>query len=165
MASLLIIVPVLVVLARLRRTERNLNRDAIADKLPSQETQSQPTILATLDKAADQAASSLAMSFRRLVVNGVCMAVLITPVAVITDMKLPLVGNITLAVAAICMSIILWQVSKAIEKEYPEVDELRELSSTFTFRLFIKRFVDWGVMIYCLAGLGYLVAIVFGIKI
>ena len=93
------------------------------------------------------------------------MAVLITPVAVIADMKLPLVGNITLAIAAIFVSVVLWRVSKAIEKDYPEVDEIRELSSNFTYRLFIKRVVDWGAMIYSLAGFGYLVTLVFGIKL
>ncbi len=165
MASSLIFVPVLLVLARFRRVDRNLNRGVTAGKLQSQETLPQPTILAALDKAADQAAGSFAISFRRLIVNGSCMAVLITPVAVIADMKLPLVGNITLAIAAIFVSVVLWRVSKAIEKDYPEVDEIRELSSNFTYRLFIKRVVDWGAMIYSLAGFGYLVTLVFGIKL
>ena len=165
MASSLIFIPILLVIARFRRAAHNPRLVRPAVELSSQESQSQPSIFATLDKMADQAGGSLRLSFRRFFVNGICLAVLITSVAIVPDMNLPRVGNMTLAIVAICASAALLCISTAIEKEYPEVAELREEFSTITWRLFIKRFVNWGVLIYGVAGIGYLVIIVFEIKV
>ena len=67
----------------------------------------------------------------------------------------------TLAILATCVGAGLWQIAGIIDKEYTDDDELRDESSRLTFRLFIKRLVNWGVIIYGLVGVGYLIAAMF----
>jgi len=120
-----------------------------------------PTFMASLDKAADGVADSVSFIIRRFFVNGLCIAAVGLPVLAIADMKLPKTANVTLAILAVLLSVVLWRLATVIEKDYPEDDELHDEATALTFRLFIKRVVSWSVFIYGLVGIGYLIAAIF----
>ncbi len=119
------------------------------------------TFMASLDKAADGAADSLSLTFRRLLVNGLCLAGLALPILGIADMNLPKKANVTLAILALFLSVGFWRLATVIEKDYTENDELRDEVTALTFRLFLKRLVNWGAFVYGLVGVGYLIAAIF----
>lgn len=162
MASSLVWGPALWVFAKSRREQQSIRKAGLAVAVPGASTEgTKPTFIASLDTAADSAADSLSHILRRFFVNGLCLAGVGLPILAIADMSLPKLANATLSILAVCLSAGLWRIATVIEKEYTENDELRDEFSALTFRLFIKRFVNWGAIIYGLVGVGYLIALIF----
>jgi L-asparagine transporter-like permease len=157
MASSLVWGPALWVFAKSRQKKRAMQQGG----LPVPEATSdgtKPTFMASLDKAADVAADSVSLTVRRTFVNGLCLAAVCLPILAIADMSLPKTANVTLAILSVCLSVGLWRLASVIEKDYTEDDELRDEVNALSFRLFIKRLVNWGIIIFGLVGVGYLIA-------
>lgn len=105
------------------------------------------------DEAAEKASSSIAVLLRRWFVNILCFAILIGPILLVADQKLPRIAEITLSLVAFGICAVCFVLASRMESEYPEEAELHDEANSLTFKLFVKRTVNWGWFIYGISGI------------